>query len=107
MEDDLNTADAIGFLFEMTRSINTLVSHNVSKEYIDAVNEIYMPLCELLGFGMEVSDIDEQYIESMIAKRAEAKKAKNYAEADAIRNALKEQGIILEDTPQGVKWKKA
>ena len=90
----------------MTR-INTELAHTCTAEYLDKVEEIYIPLCELLGFGMEVSDIDEQYIESMIAKRAEAKKAKNYAEADAIRNALKEQGIILEDTPQGVKWKKA
>ena len=106
MDDDLNTADAIGFLFEMTRSINTLVNSACSAEYIEKVNEIYVPLCDLLGFGMEAEDDDAAYIEEMIAKRAEAKKAKNYAEADAIRNELREQGIILEDTPQGVKWKK-
>ena len=103
----LNTADAIGFLFEMTRDINVALSNGASKAYIDAVEEIYVPLCELLGFGREEDDVDTAYIEEMIQKRADAKKAKNYAEADAIRNQLREQGIILEDTPQGVKWKKA
>lgn len=107
MDDDLNTADAIGFLFEMTRDINVVLSNGASKEYIDVVEEIYVPLCELLGFGREEDDVDTAYIEEMIQKRADAKKAKNYAEADAIRNELREQGIILEDTPQGVKWKKA
>ena len=107
MDDDLNTADAIGFLFEMTRDINVNIANGASKEYIDAVKDIYVKLVELLGFGKEEADVDVEYIEQMIAKRAEAKKAKNYAEADAIRNELKEKGIILEDTPQGVKWKKA
>jgi cysteinyl-tRNA synthetase len=107
MYDDLNTADAIGYLFEMTRDINTTIAGGASKEYIDAVMEIYVPLCDLLGFGKEEETGDVAYIEEMIAKRAEAKKAKNYAEADAIREELKQQGIILEDTPQGVKWKRA
>ena len=107
MEDDLNTADAIGFLFEMTRSINTLVSHAVSGEYLRRVEELFIPLCDLLGFGREESGVDEAYIEEMISMRAEAKKAKDYAKADSIRNELKDKGILLEDTPQGVKWKKA
>ncbi len=107
MEDDLNTADAIGFLFEMTREINTVITNSVSKEYINAVEELYIPLCELLGFGREESDFDVEYIERIIAERSEAKKARDYAKADAIRNELKEKGIVLEDTPQGVKWKKA
>ncbi len=107
MDDDLNTADAIGFIFEMTRDINTVISSGASKEYIDAVNEIYIPLCELLGFGLEKEDDDVAYIEEMIEKRTAAKKAKNFAEADAIRNELLEKGIILEDTRQGVKWKRA
>ena len=106
MEDDLNTADAIGFLFEMTRAINTLTARNCSQEFIKNVEEIYVPLCELLGFGTEAESDDAAYIEEMIALRAEAKKAKDYAKADAIRNELKEEGIILEDTPQGVKWKR-
>lgn len=107
MDDDLNTADAIGYLFEITRDINSIVVSGASSEYLSRVEEIYIPLCDLLGFGREESDEDTDYIEEMIAKRAAAKKAKNYAEADAIRNELREKGIILEDTPQGVKWKKA
>ena len=107
MDDDLNTADAIGFLFEMTRDINIALSNGASSEYIDAINKIYIPLCELLGFGKDAEDEDTAYIEEMIQKRTEAKKAKNYAEADAIREKLRTEGIILEDTPQGVKWKRA
>lgn len=107
MDDDLNTADAIGYLFEMTRDINSVITNQVSAEYISAVKEIYVSLCELLGFGNESKGDDIEYIEEMIAKRTEAKKARNFAEADAIRNELLEKGIILEDTRQGVKWKRA
>lgn len=107
MEDDLNTADAIAYVFEMTRDINTVIKEGSSKAYIDAVNDVYVPLCTLLGFGNKNEDEDVEYIEMMIAKRAEAKKAKNFAEADAIRNELLEKGIVLEDTRQGVKWKRA
>ena len=107
MDDDLNTADAIGYLFEMTRDINSVISNRVSAEYIENVKSVYVDLCDLLGFGNEKNDDDVEYIELMIAKRTEAKKAKNFAEADAIRNELLEKGIILEDTRQGVKWKRA
>ncbi|MBR5286124.1 MAG: cysteine--tRNA ligase [Clostridia bacterium] len=107
MDDDLNTADAIGYLFEMTRDINSVITDQVSAEYIENVKSVYVKLCELLGFGNENADDDVEYIEEMIAKRTEAKKAKNFAEADAIRNELLEKGIILEDTRQGVKWKRA
>lgn len=107
MDDDLNTADAIGFLFEMTRDINTVIASGASAEYINAVKENYVPLCELLGFGKDESDEDVFFIEEMIEKRTAAKKAKNFAEADAIRNQLLNMGIILEDTRQGVKWKRA
>lgn len=107
MEDDLNTADAIAYVFEMTRDINTVIKDGASQAYIDAVNDVYVPLCTLLGFGNKTEEEDVEYIEMMIAKRAEAKKAKNFAEADAIRNELLEKGIVLEDTRQGVKWKRA
>lgn len=109
MDDDFNTADAIGYLFEMAREINTcLAEMDVSKKYLDKADEIYGGFCRLFGFvKAEEDDSDKAYIEEMIAKRAQAKKAKDYALADAIRNELKEKGIILEDTPQGVKWKRA
>jgi cysteinyl-tRNA synthetase len=109
MDDDFNTADAIGYLFEMAREINTcLAEQDVSKKYLDKADEIYGGFCRLFGFvKAEEDDSDRAYIEEMIAKRTTAKKAKDYALADAIRNELKEKGIILEDTPQGVKWKRA
>lgn len=109
MDDDFNTADAIGCLFEMAREINTcLADHDISKQYLEKADEIYGGFCKLFGFvKAEEDDSDKIYIEEMIAKRAEAKKAKNYALADAIRNELRKKGIILEDTPQGVKWKRA
>lgn len=107
MDDDLNTADAIGFLFEMTRDINTVITNGASAEYLQAVRDSYVTLCELLGFGKENDEFDVAYIEEMIAKRTEAKKAKDFALADAIRSELLEKGIVLEDTRQGVKWKKA
>ncbi len=107
MDDDLNTADAIGFLFEMTRDINVTINGTASPAYIEKVEELYVSLCDLLGFGREEQDDDVAYIEEMIEKRAAAKKSKNFAEADAIRNELLSQGIILEDTRQGVKWKRA
>lgn len=107
MDDDLNTADAISFVFEMTRDINSIISEGASAEYLNAVNDIYIPLCSLLGFGPKAEEEDVEYIEEMIAKRTEAKKAKDFALADAIRNELLEKGIVLEDTRQGVKWKRA
>lgn len=109
LDDDFNTADAIGFLFEMAREINIrLVEENVSKTYLNKSYKLFIELCTLLGFEkIEDEGIDTAYIEQMIEKRTEAKKARDFANADAIRNELKEMGIILEDTPQGVKWKKA
>ena len=75
MDDDLNTADAIGYLFEMTRDINSVISNRVSAEYIENVKSVYVDLCDLLGFGNEKNDDDVEYIELMIAKRTEAKKS--------------------------------
>lgn len=109
MDDDFNTADAIGFLFEMARDINTHLAQNqVSEAYMEKADEIFVGLCTLIGFVKnEKENINTDYIEKMIEKRTAAKKAKDYSAADAIRDELKEKGIILEDTPQGVKWKKA
>lgn len=109
LEDDLNTADAIGYLFEMAREINVrLNEQQVSTAYLDKAYEIYIGFCAFLGFEENKEDsTDVDYIEQMIEKRSAAKKARDFAAADAIRNELKEKGIVLEDTPQGVKWKKA
>ena len=109
LEDDFNTADAIGNLFEIAREINTrLAEEEVSKAFLEKADNIFVGLCSLLGFEKELeNNLDTSYIEQMIEKRSEAKKARDFVTADKIRDTLKEKGIVLEDTPQGVKWKKA
>lgn len=106
MEDDLNTADAIAALFELVRDINVFVTvQNPSKELCEKAEMVYNELTGVLGLlydrNPEVLDND---IEAMITARAEARKQKDWAESDRIRDELKEMGIVLEDTAQGVKW---
>ncbi|HJD24093.1 MAG TPA: cysteine--tRNA ligase [Firmicutes bacterium] len=105
MEDDLNTADAIAAVFELARDINIAVAGAPSRALCEKASEIFGQLCDVLGLlysrGQEVLDAD---IESMIAARTEARRQKNWAESDRIRDELKAMGIVLEDTPQGVKW---
>lgn len=110
LDDDLNTADAIGALFELVREINALVSSG--KNYSGALTaHLRDTLCEMLdvlGFVREEkqSEIGDDEIEALIAERAAAKKEKNYARADEIRNELQKKGITLEDTPLGTKFKR-
>ncbi len=110
MEDDLNTGEALGAIFELVREINSNVNvEGTSKaltEYaITGFDELTGVLGLLYNRGEEKS-LDEE-IEALIAARQEARKNKNWAEADRIRDELKAQGIVLEDTPQGVKWHRA
>ena len=112
MDDDFNTADAISVIFEMVREINTAVSPaaDPSKALAQACLDRFLELCDVLGipFGTDSSeDPEAKAIEEKIAARQAARKAKNWAEADRIRDELKAAGIVLEDTPQGVKWKRA
>ncbi len=106
MDDDLNTADAISVIFELVKEINTLIGdmNDASKKSaLDLLNE----LCAVLGISKEKEEkILDSDIEALINERTEAKKAKNFARADEIRDTLKDMGIILEDTRQGVKWKR-
>ncbi len=109
MDDDFNTADAIGALFEMVRKINTMITEHPTKALAMACHDRLMELSDILGIlsaAQEEESLDEK-VEAMIQARQEARKAKNFAEADRIRDELKAMNIILEDTPQGVKWKKA
>ncbi|MBQ7500834.1 MAG: cysteine--tRNA ligase [Clostridia bacterium] len=107
MDDDLNTADAISAIFELVREINTAIngSEPCTAEEARYASELLNELVSLMGFAEEKkTGDDEEEILAAIAARTEAKKAKNYAEADRIRDELKAKGIILEDTPQGTKY---
>ncbi len=110
MEDDLNTGEALGAIFELVREINSNVNDGVqSKALVEYAIKVFDELMEVLGLlynrNAEKSLDDE--IEALIQARNDARKAKNWAEADRIRDELKAQGIVLEDTPQGVKWHRA
>ena len=107
MDDDFNTADAIAVIFDMVRDINTNIDADSSKELIkhslDLIRELGGPLGILQNSVKE--NLDEE-IEKLIEQRQQARKEKNWALADKIRDELKDRGIVLEDTPQGVRWKK-
>lgn len=109
LDDDFNTADAVSCLFELARSINILVNENtLNKEEKEVLLSLYKELASLLGFlapAAEKSEDDER-IEKLIELRAQAKKEKNWAEADRIRDELKAEGIILEDGVGKTKWKR-
>lgn len=108
MDDDFNTADAIAALFDIVRDFNTHIGQNPSKTVITQTREKLLSLGSILGLFMGFDDTKslEEEIEQKIKARQEARKNKNYALADKIRDDLKKQGIILEDTPTGIRWKK-
>lgn len=108
MDDDLNTADGISALFDLTKDINTrIINKNVSEKAARYAAELYDELCGVLGllYNRKSNDLDSE-IEALIEKRQEARKNKDWATADKIRDDLKAKGIILKDTPQGVTWVK-
>ena len=106
MDDDLNTAAAISAGFELDKDINTTVITDApSKELVEFATKLFDELTGVLGlvYNRKTESLDDE-IEKMIEARTQARKDKNWAEADRIRDELKAQGIVLEDTPQGVKW---
>ncbi|MBD5457921.1 MAG: cysteine--tRNA ligase [Lachnospiraceae bacterium] len=108
MEDDFNTADAVSAIFELVKFANTNVTEQSSQTFVKALKEEIVMLSDICGLIVEKADeILDSEIEALIQERQEARKAKNFARADEIRNLLSEQGIILEDTREGVKWKRA
>lgn len=107
MDDDLNTADAIAAVFELVKDCNTKINDKSSLELVELALNILDELCLVLGILQKTEEISiDSEIEELIAKRQAARGAKDYKGADAIRDQLKQMGIILEDTPSGVKWKR-
>ncbi len=108
MEDDFNTADAIAAVFDLVKFANTTADTAGSKEYSGALYGLLVKLTDVLGLTVEKKEeiLDEE-IEALIEERQAARKAKNFARADEIRDELAAKGIVLLDTREGVKWKKA
>ncbi|TCU69732.1 cysteinyl-tRNA synthetase [Tissierella praeacuta] len=106
MEDDLNTADAIASLFEIVKFSNSNLNERASRELVENVYNILLELANVLGILHKKEEILEEEILELIEKRTVARKNKDFKLADEIRDALKEKGIILEDTQEGVKWKR-
>jgi len=108
MDDDFNTADAISVIFEMVKRANITVTEESSKAYITRVKELLEKLLDVLGLLSERKEENlDARVEALIAERQTARKEKNFARADEIRNELTAMGILLEDTKEGVKRKRA
>lgn len=108
MDDDFNTADALSVIFELVKFINTNTNADSSKAFLQALLEKVEALCGICGLIVETKEeLLDSDIEALIAQRQAARKEKNFARADEIRKELLEKGIVLEDTREGVKWKRA
>lgn len=108
MDDDFNTADAISAVFELVKFANTTAGEDSSAAFVRALKDEIVTLTDICGLTVERrEEILDSEIESLIAERQEARKAKNFARADEIRDLLTQKGIVLEDTREGVKWKRA
>ena len=107
MDDDINTADAVAAVFELVKFSNTNVTGESSAEFAGQLFTTMKDLCEVLGLNVEKKDeILDKEIEDLIQERQEARKSKNFARADEIRDELLAKGIQLKDTREGVKWKR-
>lgn len=106
MDDDLNTADAITAIFELVSFVNTTAKDESSKEYVEECLAIFSELTGVLNIIQKKDDVDEEKINELIEKRTAAKKNKDFAESDRIRDELKAMGIELLDTRQGTTWTK-
>ena len=111
MSDDFNTADAISVIFELVKFANTYAKEGASKPFIEAVLTLFNKLVDILGLIYKQGDdtvegLSDEEIKDYIEKRKQAKKEKNFAEADRIRDYLKEQGVLIEDTREGVRFKR-
>ena len=108
MDDDFNTADAAAAVFELVKYANTTADGERSAEYLQGLLDLLVKLTDVLGIIVEKNEeLLDADIEALIAERQAARKEKNFARADEIRNELLERGIILKDTREGVQWKRA
>ncbi len=112
MDDDFNTADGISAVFDLVRFINTKLTSENSKALLQAVRDEFTTLTEsVLGLKLEdageVDEAEDARINALVEERQAARKARDFAKADAIRDELKAQGIVVEDTKEGVKWHRA
>ena len=108
MDDDFNTADAVAAVFDLVKYINTTANADSSKEYLKNLFDLLVKLTDVLGLIVDKKeDILDEEIEKLIEERQAARKAKDFARADAIRDELLAKGIILKDTREGVQWKRA
>ena len=113
MDDDLNTADALSAVFELTREINAWMGahQDATKAFLTAAHSLFMELTGVLNLVQKredaAADPDADRIETLIAQRAAAKKEKNFAEADRIRDELAAMGVTIKDTRQGTQWSRA
>ena len=108
MEDDFNTADAAASVFDLVKFCNTNTDEKSSRGYLEKLLNVLKKLTDILGIIVEKEEeLLDAEIEKLIEERQAARKAKNFARADEIRGELLGKGIILEDTREGVKWKRA
>ncbi len=108
MDDDFNTADAVAAVFELVKYANTTADGNSSKEYLQGILDVLGKLTDVLGIIVEKKEeLLDADIEALIEERQAARKEKNFARADEIRDELLARGIILKDTREGVQWKRA
>ena len=108
MDDDFNTADAISAIFELVKLANTTADESGTREFVSYMKTMIEELCDVLGIITEKKEeVLDSEIEEMIEARQQARKDRNFALADEIRGKLLDMGIVLEDTREGVKWKRA
>lgn len=107
MDNDFQTSNAITVFFEMTKHINRyLDQETVDKQVLEAMKSHFMTVLDIFGLSFQAEGLLDQAIQDLIDERNQARQAKDFARADAIRNQLKEEGILLDDTPQGTTWKR-
>ena len=107
MDDDFNTQNGITVVYELARELNIYAAREaVNRATLEYLLQNFATLAEIFGIEFENEELGDEKIEALIKKRDEARANRDFATSDEIRDTLKEQGIILEDTPQGTRWKR-